>query len=407
MNYDLLTIQESSSSIKSNAGKIDSFKNSDIQRVGIRRFEGGKIFQASRLGASTLDQLIADTREWGGPGIPHDYGFAPAAKESRKSEANISQVFEDFEACLEKVRTQFPEYVFKGGCEKSSSQISLTSDYGLDLHTSGSHSEWYIMYQLKGSGNVIDGYFGETSIQPQVKEVFDSQLKYLELKGKKAKLESGKLPVLFTAPTEPIDKLIESLRINTYQEKAGLFSGKMGEKLFHDKINLIDSAYDPRIGKISFFDGEGSLRKDDNLTLVKNGKITGLMSDLRFAKKYHSTSSANGRRAYNSGVNVMSQSLRFAAGEKPWQEILNSLDRCLVAVVAAGGDTNDLGEFSTPVQIGYIFEKGQLVGLAPQLTVKSTVSNYLGAGLIDVASNGFYRDSAGAAVISEMYILIS
>ncbi len=194
--------------------------------------------------------------------------------------------------------------------------------------------------------------------------------------------------------------------MNTYFEKAGLYSGQLNEKLFSEKISLYDCNYDPRLGQIRFFDGEGSVRKNQNYDLIRDGKLVGLLSDLRLAMKYGVSTSANGQRSYNSGVNVQSNSLRFAPGTRSCHEILKSLDRCLVAVVAAGGDSNDLGEFSSPVQIGYLFEKGELKGIAPQVTVKTSVANYLGKDLIEVASTGYYRDSASPALFAELDVMI-
>lgn len=76
-------------------------------------------------------------------------------------------------------------------------------------------------------------------------------------------------------------------------------------------------------------------------------------------------------------------------------------------MIAAGGDSNDLGEFSTPVQVGYILEKGEVIGQAPQVTVKTSVSNYLGSHLIDVSSDGFTSNSPSTCVISEMDVFVN
>ncbi len=406
MNYDLLSIHEKVTTVKAEASKIHARKNLEIERFGVRRFENNMVYQTSRLGSATFDRLIADTREWGGPGTKHDFGFAPAKSESRKGATVDQNVLLQFEESLKNLRESFPDFVFNGKISVNSTHTSLTSDYGLDLHTKGDVCEWYFMYQRKDSGNVLDGYFGELSATPNIEAAIKEHSKYLKVQRNEVKLQSTRMPVIFVEPLEPIEKLTESLHINKYEEGAGIYSGKLGEKLFHDKITLVDSSFDPVRGQVQFFDGEGTVRTRDELPLIEKGQFLGLISDLRFGKKYGRPSTGNGTRVYNRGVNLAPRSLRFAPGSKPWREIIKSFDRCLVAMVAAGGDSNDLGEFSTPVQIGYVFEKGEIVGRAPQLTVKTSVSDYLGKSLIDVSSDGFQPDSASACVISEMEVII-
>ena len=160
MNYDILSIHEKSSTVTAAGGKISAFKNSEIQRYGVRRFEQGKMFQTSRLGEASIDRLLADSKEWGGPGTPHEFGFAPAHTEERREKNLNDSVLEAFEAGLEKLNRLFPNFVFGGTCTLQNNTTRLDSNYGLKLSSSAQLSSWYYMYQRKGSGSMMDGYFG-------------------------------------------------------------------------------------------------------------------------------------------------------------------------------------------------------------------------------------------------------
>lgn len=103
----------------------------------------------------------------------------------------------------------------------------------------------------------------------------------------------------------------------------------------------------------------------------------------------------------------MPRTMAFSKGTQSWQEIVKSLDKCLVAIISAGGDSNDLGEYSAPVQVGYVYEKGQLKGRSPQVTVKTNLLDYLGKDLIAVANNSFAPNSISSSVVSEMDIFIN
>lgn len=407
MKYDILAINEKSSSVKVEANEITSIKNSDIVRYGVRRFENGKQFQTSRLGEASTDRLITDTKEWGGPGIPHEYGFAPAHEESRAgSDVGFEQLAE-FENCAMELVRKHPQFVFTGRCAVTSGSVALTSNYGVNLKTSGGLCDWYLTYQRKGSGNMMDGWLFESTAKPNVRREFEAHGEFLEAQMHEAKLTGGRMPVLMVEALAPLAKLRQSLAINRYREGTCLHAGKLGEQLFSPKFTLIDRAYIPDAGVNQFFDGEGVVRANDDYALIEKGRFIGLLSDLRFGKKFGAPSTGNGVRAYNGGVTLASRSLCIAKGEQPWREIVKGLDRCLVAVVTAGGDSNDLGEFSSPVQLGYVFEKGKLVGRAPQVTVKSALNDYLGKNLVAVARDNFVACSPSASLISEMDVMVN
>lgn len=406
MEYDILSITETGSTLKAEAGRISARKNSQILRQGVRRFEKGHLYQTSRLGPASIERLIADTNEWGGSGIRHDYGLAPAHREARAGISLNENTLSQFEEGLDRLNSQFPEFVFTGRCTIQNQTTELKSSYGLDLTTSGGLCEWYFLYQRKGSSNMMDGYFGETSAQSEIDKAITEHADFLRAQGRIVTLKSGRMPVLFVDGLQPADKLIESFAINKYEDGSSLYSGKLGQKLFSNKITITDNAYDPINGNFDFFDGEGIVRAND-LKLVDQGNFSGLLSDLRFGKKFSRPSTGNGMRSYNKGIQLSPRSLRVSGGLESWKSIVKRLDRCLVAMIAAGGDSNDLGEFSSPVQVGYILEKGEVIGQAPQVTIKTSVSNYLGSHLIDVSSDGFTASSPSACVISEMDVFVN
>jgi PmbA protein len=404
MQFDLLSIQEKSTCFQVQNNQIHGRKNMQIQRHGVRRFENGKMYQTSRLGAATKDRLIADTKEWGGPGTPHDFGFAPASQEKRRAPNTCGNVLESFEQGLEKLVRDFPQFIFSGKCTVQNFTTSLESSYGLDLKTSGEYCDWHLSFQNKNSSSLMDGFIGELTAKPNIEKVIEEQKDFLRLQGKIVPVQDGRMPVLFVENFDPLEKLKQSFKINRYEEGSSLYSGKLGQKLFSDKVSLYDCAYDADSAQFQFFDGEGFVR-NENLQMIEKGVFKNLFCDLRFGKKYSRQSTGNGMRTYNRGVNLVPRSLRVGKGEKPWREIAKSLDRCLISIFAFGGESNDLGEYSSPVQIGYIMEKGEIIGQAPQLTVKTSINDYLGKSLIDISSDGFSADSPSACIFSEVEVM--
>ncbi len=406
MKFDIIKIIEDSTTVKAEASKITSHRKSDIIRNGIRRFEDQKVFQTSRLGEANQDRLIADTKEFGGLGTLHEYGFAPEASEKRNCQSVDSSALTSYTEALSYLCAKYPDFIFSGQCSVVNKTLSLISNYGLDLSTQSGLIDWYFIYQKKGSGNMMDGYLYGSSPKDSILQSVKAQEIYLKTSDKVEKIQSGRYPVLLVEEKNPLKKLLESFHLNKYSDASALYSGKLKTKLFSDKVTIYDSGYDSAAGQYNFFDGEGVVRTMDQ-KLIEGGVFNSTISDLRFSKKYSGQSTGNGLRLYNRGVNVDFKNLRFKKGIRPWKEIVSNLPVCIVALVCAGGDSNDLGEFSSPVQIGYVYRYGEIVGLAPQVTLKTSIEQYLDKNLIDISSDGFTNDSPSGCVISEMDILLN
>lgn len=404
MNYDILNIFNESETIKAENTTICSIKKSSTEKIGFRRFENGKVFQTSKVGSADLDQLMSESKKWGGQGLPMDYSFAQAVKDKKFDIADYRFKTEEFKQGLEVLKQKYPQFVFTGSCALSQMKTSFKSSYGVDLECAGSQLSWYLVFQKKGSGNAFDGYFQGYGVDSDFKSILNQGMKYLDVYDKVIDIKDGKYPVTIAdsdSQMAPFNKLTESFVANKYHDGSALFSSKLGEKLFSEKITLCDQAYDMKKNRPNFFDGEGTVRTTD-LTMIDQGVFKNLFYDLRFADKYKAQTTGNGLRAYNQGVMLGARDLYFKPGKKSWKDIIKDYDRCIVVNIAAGGDGNDLGEYSTPVQAAYIYEKGELIGRAPQVTVKTSVQRALNEDLIDVSSDGLSGESTKGTVISKM-----
>lgn len=407
MKFDILHIHQIKSTLQLEGNAINALKNSDIKRYGVRRFEEGRQFQTSRLGSATEDILLSESKKWGGPGSAYESDFAPPHVETREGISVSKDLIRDFEEQIRELIQRNPNFVFSGKFVVNTKMTSLCSNYGLDLCATGGYYDWHLVYQRKGSGNMFDGYTNALTAAPCVNEALKAHQEILNVFDKQVTLKNTRMPVLFVDAELPLEKLIESLSVRRYHEGTCLYAGKLGQQIFSPQVTLLDQSYDPSLGANQFFDGEGVVRKTDSHVFVDQGRFTSLMSDLRFGKKYNYQSTGNGLRSYNTGINIEPHSLRLGAGTSSWRKILSKLDRCLVVLIAAGGASNDLGEYSTPVQVGYIFEKGEIVGRAPQVTIKTSVSDCLGKDLIGISNDGFTPSSRSPCLISEMEVLVN
>ncbi len=172
----------------------------------------------------------------------------------------------------------------------------------------------------------------------------------------------GRMPVVISSEaggTMVHEAVGHGLEADLSQQGLSIYSGKMGQKIAADIINVIDDATIP--GK------RGSFRFDDEGTpaqktmLIKDGILTGFMYDRLSALKAGATPTGNGRRqSYRHRPIPRMTNTMIAPGKTPAEEILKNTPKGLFVKKMGGGQVNTLtGDFVFDVQEGYLIENGQ------------------------------------------------
>lgn len=408
ISNDILKVSKESFHIKVTGSKITGLVQKNIQKTGARVFKNNQIFSSAIVGQTNADELIAAAQRLGNVGIDADLDLpAPAQGEFILSANGITQdqVLSDFKSALEHLNSTFPKLVFNGELEFSIQTKNLTSSGGQNLTSAGPWFDWYLLFKKQGSKNSMDGHITHKGPTPQFKETIDVNLELLRKLDTAAPIKNGNYPVLFLQPDEQIQaKIAEDISAYKYHSGAGSFAGKLGHKVFESDISIQDLSYAPQFGFYDKFDGEGVLR--ENLSIIENGVFKNVLYDLRNAKKYNTQSTGNGLRGYNSGITIRPYNLTTTAGPTAWHEILKTIPECLVIVVGFGGTIDENLDYSTPVQISYLAQYGEIVGLCPQLSIKSNLKDMFGAKLIGVAADSFVPGEPHPCAFYEMEVIV-
>ncbi len=413
MKHDIFTITEESLSIEVIAGKVNSSRFKNITKKGLRLFENGKIYTSSYVGEISDADLIkkgVEIKNKVGVGIPYEYEL-PAGKKlvmnERENQAPLSSINEVLELTLEKIAPLTKEFVFNGKFIKTFQHTSIVSSEGVHLEKNTVYNDWHYLYKRIGSAQLFDGYIEEASRDLSVNDVFEKNLPYLNAYKNQIQFTSGKYPVLFVSAGQLLGKLSESLVAEKYCQGSALYSGKLNQKIFSSDFSLYDVNYSPVHSLFNKFDTEGTVRNVDRLPLIEKGTFKNIVADLRTAKKYGVEATGNGFRSHDSAVSTGFNRLTIGAGKRTTQEILNSLENCVVVFMGHGGDFTDKGDFSTPLHLSYLVRKGEIVGRLPQLTVKTSTDNMFGSALIEIASDGFQKSNLQPSLFCEMDVFLN
>lgn len=411
MKYDILTVTEESLSIEVVGGKIVSSRNKNITKKGVRLFEGNKIYTTSFVGDISDDELVNKAKNSKSVGISYEHELP--------NYTNIKIIDEEsFKDPLEKIREAIDithdrlskfsnEFVFNGKFNREIYSTILKNDKGAKLERKFGTNEWYYLFKKVGSPNLMDGYIEQSGRKLDMNDVFERNIPYLDAFNNELKFQAGKYPVLFVEGGQLVRKLAQSLRSDKYFEGTALYSGKLNQKIFNDKFSLYDVNYSPDHGLYRKFDEEGTMRNLARLPLIENGTIKNVIADLRNAKKYEVESTGNGQRGYDSAAMLGFNSLVIGAGHRSTQDILKSMDNCIVVYMASGGDFTDNGDYSTPLQLCYLVQKGEIVGRLPQLTVKTSTDEMFNSRLIEIGSDGFQKNHMNPSLFTEMDVYVN
>ena len=189
---------------------------------------------------------------------------------------------------------------------------------------------------------------------------------------KQAKIKSGSYPILFTSKAAKDFLEIIELALNGKQvnQKSSPWHDKQGKKVLS---KLLTIKQDPTYGYTArSIDNEGSQIKP--LVLINNGVLENFYFDLQSASKSSSEAvyAGNGfKPSLTAHVEPSLLNMVTSNGMRSLDEIIKDIDYGLLVDQTMGGlSTNIDGNMSVNVDVGFLIEKGEIVG-----RVKDTMVN--------------------------------
>ncbi len=174
----------------------------------------------------------------------------------------------------------------------------------------------------------------------------------------------GEMPVVISSQaggTLIHEAIGHSLEADTVQDGSSpRFAGKIGNKVAHDKITVLDDPTLPGKRGSFVFDDEGSPAQ--RTVLVENGVLKTYLYDRVTARKHKRVSNGHGRRESYAHKPIPRMSNTFVApGQDAPADILRSLDRGLFVTRMGGGQVNTAtGDFVFEVGEGFWVESGTI-----------------------------------------------
>lgn len=378
MVKELYQIHTQEISLNITNGKIDSVRKKNILRSGCRIYDGGCIGVAGTLGEPTEDTWQA-AREALSLQVPYPYQPGSGLRRSRVigSMPEEKEFIQKMEAVLDTLGKEFPGYVLSNKVNAQIVTETLRNDAGLDLTSTCAAVYASIIVKEEASPNVFDSAIAYASDHFDPDRILEEGRSVLGAHSNPIPMPEENLPVIITSDNF-IAPLATQLNGKSLAKGASLFSGKVGQKLFSEKITLLSSRKEDTFD--AFFDAEGTTLEGDAIALIEKGVLLRGLGDKLCQGEYGSDLTASADGAYDDVPALGGGHLTIEpTGSR--EEILQGSD-AIVIWMASGGDTTPTGDYATPVQTAYLMRDGKLIARLPEFNFGGSLFRLLGDGFL-------------------------
>lgn len=163
-----------------------------------------------------------------------------------------------------------------------------------------------------------------------------------------------------------------NLEGDIYFKKESLLNNMLKKKIFNKQINISDSCNE--IDYIYYnLSSDGSVTQ--NVDLVKNGVINGLLSDMYISSCYGVEDTGNGRCAtFENMALPRMRNTYLHNGEKTANEIIDNMREGIIALELGGGSVDIVsGHFVFNIALGGYVRNGEIVSILPPCLLEGNV----------------------------------
>ena len=385
---ELYSVEQTENAIVFEDSKLQDIKSNMQSGVTVRLIKEHKLGFAYTRNVQDKASLINSALESLKGGVEAKFEF-PGSREVEQLSTNDKRIEESTNtmmvdectrvSALLQEKTKAQVYV---DAEKKVSNIRIANSAGADLSTK--NSLYAIMPQILYPGTATGIYrsFVFKTFQPVDDELLNSLAELYKQGQKELKPRGGRMKVLFMP--EAMYVLIWRLQSATNGEsvfhKQSPLAGKLGERIFNEKITITDNPLDDSRPDARPFDDEGvPCRKH---VIVDKGVLKNYYYDLNYAAKLNAVPTGHGFKTARWGGDTLSvkpapvmQYLTIEPGKQDFGQLVKSMERGIIVCGALGAHSGNIpnGDFSVGLSPGLYVEKGAIVGRIKDAMVSGNI----------------------------------
>ncbi len=389
MIKEFISIEEKETTIRILNTRANAVRTKDIERKGVRVYKDGKIGISGAIGSIADEKLVNGAIQNLATNV--DYPFEPVKNQKVHRDYSVKIVSDEdllsmTEEVLARLRKDYPDFDFSEGISTNKICYRMKNTEGLDLEYRDAYLSLGLLLKENRSANLFDGMLGYLGRSFDIDRFWafnDSLLK--AYKNPVDLPEDEKLPIISLGLGELRGFLSQCLNGERYATGSSIFSGRLNERLFNEKITIKQNR-NPLYNFSPFFDMEGIVREKDSYTLVEKGNLKAVFTDRRSAKAYNLPHTGAASGSYDDIPSLSGAPIHFEVDSKDLGLALGARPAILIEI-SSGGDFTADGSFAAPVQLAFLFDGEKIVGRLPEFTMRSHIYKMLGEDYIGTFEN--------------------
>ena len=264
--------------------------------------------------------------------------------------------------------------------------LKLINNKGTDLSLKTSNYFIYATVLYPNSYAAIHRILSFKNFEKAPDDYLDFLSSLYNRSAKEIKPQSGRMKVLFMPETVYV--LMWRFRSATsgeavYQRESPLI-GKINEKIFSEKITIVNDPLNEKFPEPRPFDDEGT--SCIFFPLVENGILKNYYFDLDYANKMNVKPTGHGFKSAQWSSEKIAlkptpslQHLYIQPGAKSFSELLKSIDKGIIIAGALGAHSGNIlnGDFSIGLSPGIYVENGEIAGYVKDAMVAGNIYQIL------------------------------
>ncbi len=387
---ELLQVKENDFKITMENWEIQDLVHNDLEKAALRVVRDGRSGSNSCFGDSeeTLISLLEGAEEsarYGDPAI-FDYSEEELQQfeegEEEKYQQTPPAMMLDF---LEEVKG-----FIAGAGQELTLNISLQKEYleekiettrAGDLRENKTSFSLMVSLPVPGGGSELGRLFVQPEFFDRVPD--EELLKLIFEQGKSREVslpETGKLPVIFSPRSLYflMIALIEGISgANIYRETSPLL-GRLGEKIFSEKLSITDRPRMEAAGSRRSFDDEGIPTREQSI--VNRGELQNYIYDLEYAARLEEEAKGNGlkRTLFSEGIDTPVRPALInpviEPGSSSREEMIEELEEGIMVenIVGFHSSNYQQGHFSVQAH-GFHIQAGEIQGRLEDVMIAGNI----------------------------------
>ncbi len=375
VDAEVLAVHSRSTGIAYQARKLEQFTFSETHQLGVRVLDGkheGMAYTES-LEPESLTQALSEAlanarmieREWiselvGARSLPELKGMYNASLEEVPVNAKIAAA-----ESLEAAALDFDPAITSVAYTRYSDG-STTSWIANSKGLRGSYRQNYCMgytfcLAKDGEASVMDGEFSMEHSFEKLDAAGIARKAAAQTLARRGAVrpQTGKYTVVFEnrAAEKLIGLVTGYFSAREVDESTSPLKGRLGEKVFSEKLSLIDDPSYIQAPNCRPFDDEGFAAQAT--PLVENGVVRAFLTNSVLARKLKLPHTASAARSPSTDLDVASSNVLVRPGKTAFADLMKSAPQVILITDLKGtaGFRHTSGDFSIPME-GYLYQNG-------------------------------------------------